>query len=81
MPERSTKADHKPVRTCVVCKGRFEQNSLLSFYLMGSEIVFDIKRAVANRKSYVCNQEECLIRLSKWLNTQRRKSVRRQEKA
>lgn len=81
MPDQSSKAVHKPVRTCVVCRGRFEQDNLLSFYLMGSEIVFDIKRAVANRKSYVCNQEECLTRLPQWLAVRLRKSVRRQEKA
>jgi predicted RNA-binding protein YlxR (DUF448 family) len=74
MPNRSSKADHIPVRTCVICKTRFEQSSLLSFYLLGRDLVIDMNRAVSTRKKYVCTAEECLSKLPGWLARQNRKS-------
>lgn len=74
MPNQSSKAAHTPIRTCVICKEKLEQDSLLSFYFLGSDIIFDIKRAVMARKRYVCNSEKCLTRLPKWLAGFRKKS-------
>lgn len=75
MPNKSSNAAHKPVRTCVICKSKQDQRSLLNFFILGKEIVFDIKRAVDCRKKYVCYQEECLKKLPLWVSRQHKKTA------
>jgi len=58
----------------VICKSKSEQGSLLSFYLLGKDIVFDLKRVVLNRKKYVCFQDECLGKLPIWVSRHLKKS-------
>jgi predicted RNA-binding protein YlxR (DUF448 family) len=67
MPNASSKAGHKAIRTCVICGKKAEQDILLGFYLLEKDIVFDIGRKVPTRKMYVCQQEGCLKQLDKWL--------------
>jgi predicted RNA-binding protein YlxR (DUF448 family) len=66
MPNKSSKAGHVPQRTCVICKQRYGQKDLLGFYFLGSDLVYDIAKAVQTRKRYVCNAEQCLIQMDKW---------------
>ncbi|HOC94772.1 MAG TPA: YlxR family protein [Candidatus Cloacimonadota bacterium] len=57
---------HKPQRTCVVCRSRKEQDSLLSFILLPQGIVFDLRRRLQKRKYYLCRSRQCLMGLDKW---------------
>lgn len=57
---------HKPQRTCVVCRSRKEQDSLLSFILLPQGIVFDLRRRLQKRKYYLCQSRQCLMGLDKW---------------
>ena len=74
MPNIHSKAGHKATRTCVICRSKAEQSSLLNFYLLDGELVFDINKAVNTRKKYVCQNEACLKLLDKWLARQRKKA-------
>ncbi|MCB5263013.1 MAG: YlxR family protein [Candidatus Cloacimonetes bacterium] len=66
MPNQNSKAGHKAIRTCVVCRGKSAQTELLSFILLPSGIVYDPARLLQARKYYVCPQQVCLNQLPKW---------------
>jgi len=67
MSNRSSKAGHIPLRTCVICRCKTEQQKFLRFVLMDKEIVFDLKRKLSARGYYVCDKNECLERIEKWV--------------
>lgn len=66
MPNRSSKADHISLRTCVVCKKKVDQKRLLNFFIMDRGIVFDTKRILDGRKFYLCPAMDCFTGLEKW---------------
>ena len=67
MPKKSSKAGHVPERTCVVCRKKKERDKLIRFAILDSEIIFDLKREIASRGYYVCDDNDCLEKLNKWL--------------
>ena len=75
MPNMNSKAGHKAIRTCVVCRQKSAQTELLSFVLLPSGIAYDPARLLQARKFYVCPQENCLAQMPKW--QKRRKKGRR----
>ena len=46
---------HKPIRMCVVCKGRFYQKELYKFRSLNGEIILNLGNA---RSFYIC--ENCI---------------------
>ncbi|MDD4310423.1 MAG: DUF448 domain-containing protein [Candidatus Cloacimonetes bacterium] len=66
MPNRSSHANHSPIRTCVVCKKKVDQKRLLNFFIIESGIVFDCNRILPVRKYYLCPEVECFTGLDKW---------------
>ncbi len=70
-----SKAGHSPIRTCVICKSKAEQDSLLNFYLLDGEVIFDIRKMVQTRKLYICHTETCLQKLDRWLLHRRKKAA------
>ncbi len=74
MPNRASKAGHIPIRSCVICKTKDNQGNLIRFAFIKNEIVFDLKRRIAARGYYVCDNNECLQKLDKWLNKRKKKS-------
>ena len=46
---------HKPIRMCVVCKGRFYQKELYKFRSLNGEIILNLGNA---RTFYIC--ENCI---------------------
>jgi predicted RNA-binding protein YlxR (DUF448 family) len=81
MPNKSSNAGHSPQRTCVICRNKDSQDALLGFYLLGNDLVFDINRAVQNRKKYVCHGEQCLAVMDKWLARHLKKTGSARQKA
>jgi len=83
MPNKNSSAGHIPFRTCLICKKKVDRKTLLSFYILNKEIVFDINRLVQVRKRNVCHKAECLMLLNKWVGRQLKKTgaVKRQGKA
>ncbi|HRR50380.1 MAG TPA: DUF448 domain-containing protein, partial [Candidatus Cloacimonas sp.] len=75
MPNKNSKAGHIPIRTCVVCKKKVDQNRLLNFFHTTSGIVFDCNRIIQVRKYYLCPNEECFKGLSKWQKRYQKKSL------
>ena len=80
MPNKSNNAGHVPIRTCIICKKKIEQKQLLSFFMLKSNMVFDVNRFVETRFKYVCHQPSCLQALDKWLVNQQKKSGRSKAK-
>ncbi len=58
----------KPIRMCIICRGRFKQNSLARFQIHDKKI---IKYSKKGRSFYICS--ECMslneMRLIKVLNS------------
>ncbi len=66
MPNQASKADHRPIRTCVVCKAKREKAELLSFFLLEGGLVIDLAGKLQTRMNYVCSGGDCLGGLDKW---------------
>lgn len=66
MPNRSSKAGHRPQRTCVVCREKSVQTALLSFFFLEGKLVFDLSGHCQQRKFYLCPSGNCVTGLSKW---------------
>lgn len=73
MPNKNSSADHIPLRTCIICRKVTEQSNLLSLFVLGNDVIFDINRLAMNRKKYVCHQADCLNHLDKWLSKHQKK--------
>lgn len=74
MPNRASKAGHIPIRSCVTCKTKDDRKNLIRFAFIKNEIVFDLKRRIAARGYYVCDNNVCMQKLDKWLNKRKKKS-------
>jgi hypothetical protein len=75
MPNRSSNAMHRPLRTCVVCRTKTEKSNLMRFCLIKDKPVFDIEQNVQLRGMYVCDDNDCLKNLGLFLK--RRKKSRK----
>ncbi len=73
MPNRSSKAGHMPIRTCVVCRKKDEKSKMIRFVIAENEIVIDWGKRNLMRGYYTCNDNECLVLLEKWLKKRLRK--------
>ena len=49
-----------PIRTCVGCRGRAEQQSLLRLCVADGRVVADARRRLPGRGAYVHYRRECL---------------------
>ena len=67
MPNRSSKAGHVPQRTCVICRKKVEKKKLMKFFFLDSEVVFVINNEIGKRGYYVCNDNNCLQKVDKWV--------------
>jgi len=75
MDNTHSRAGHRPIRTCVICRTKAEQQTMLNFFLLQGEIVFDLRRAVPTRKNYVCYNAACLQKLDKWAARHKKKAA------
>ena len=75
MPNKSSKAGHIPMRSCVICRQKKEQKSLLRFVIINKEIVIDINKKISSRGYYLCDENECIGKSEKWL----KKSISRKK--
>ena len=73
MPNKNSKKHHKPERTSVICRKKNLKENLLRFVIIHGEIVFDTKKTFQQRGYYVCDNNECLGRLKKWLKKKKQK--------
>ena len=60
MPNKNSRAQHQAIRTCVVCRQRYAQDELMSFFFLDGKLVFDLGRYYQARKRYLCSATECL---------------------
>jgi len=73
MSNRSSKAGHIPQRSCVICRSKAEKKELMRFILLDAEIVFDRNSILRKRGYYVCDLNNCLLKLDKWVSRMLRK--------
>ncbi len=73
MPNRSSNVNHKPIRTCVICKSKKHQAEMLNFKIINSKIVYDFFRRLSGRGYYICDAEECVEGLPKWMKKKLKK--------
>lgn len=73
MPNRASNVGHTPIRSCVICRKQKLQSELLYFKVRDGEIVFDFKRKLFGRGYYVCDDNNCIDRMEKWLKKMRKK--------
>lgn len=72
MPNRSSHAHHVPLRTCVICKRKAQKQNLFRFILLDGKAVFDLKQKIMRRGYYVCDENECLQKLDKWISRKKK---------
>jgi len=60
MPNKNSGAQHQAIRTCVVCRQRYAQDELMSFFFLDGKLVVDLGRYYQTRKRYLCSATECL---------------------
>ena len=75
MPNRSSKAEHIPYRTCVICRKKEEKKNLLRFIIFEKEIIFDLKKILKFRGYYICDDNKCLRKLAKWFQKKKKKHI------
>lgn len=76
MPNKNSKAEHIPLRTCVVCKKKVDRKQLLNFFLTESGIVFDCNRIIQVRKFYLCPSVDCFKGLTKWRKGYQKRKIK-----
>lgn len=67
MPNVSSKAGHVPERSCVLCKEKKTKPELLRFIVMSGDYVIDYRQRLTGRGFYLCNGNECIAGLEKWI--------------
>lgn len=73
MPNRSSHAEHVPLRTCVICRQKKDKNKLLRFIVVQGNPIFDLKQKLQQRGYYVCDENVCISKLKKWISRKGRK--------
>jgi len=72
MPNRNSKADHVPERTCVICRGKKSKAILMRFLILSGHYIMDIDKDLPGRGYYVCNRNECLEKLDLWIKKKKK---------
>ncbi|OQX71517.1 MAG: hypothetical protein B6D62_01855 [Candidatus Cloacimonas sp. 4484_275] len=79
--DKSSKAGHVPLRSCVICGNKQEKKNLLRFVLIENEIVFDLHHKIPGRGFYVCDENSCLGKMEKWLKKRKKKWLKKVQRA
>ena len=74
MPNKASNAGHLPQRTCVICRKKLVKTDLLRFAILDREAVFDMENQFPDRGYYVCNNNDCLLEIDKWLKKKNKKN-------
>ncbi|MCF7793104.1 MAG: DUF448 domain-containing protein [Candidatus Cloacimonetes bacterium] len=73
MSNGSSHANHVPQRTCVICRQKKEKYNFLRFIVVKGSPIFDLKQKLQQRGSYVCDDNDCLSKLKRWISKKGRK--------
>jgi len=68
MPNKASKARHKPIRTCVICRRKELKEQSIRFIMMKKNFIIDNTQNLPSRGYYLCNNNYCILKLDKWLN-------------
>lgn len=64
-------------RMCVVCRNRFDKNSLTRFAVRDGKVVVDKTGNAEGRGAYVCDNPDCMLNLVRKKNIVTRVQTRR----
>lgn len=55
----------KPIRTCLVCRKKFDKSELFRIVKLNQKIMIDENHKLQARGSYICKNKECHDKLKK----------------
>jgi uncharacterized protein len=59
MTQQARRHKHVPLRTCVVCRQKFEKRALIRLVDTGDGVVIDSSGKMAGRGAYLCTNKTC----------------------
>ena len=69
-----------PQRSCVICRKKDDKKLLLRFIVLDKELVFDTKKVLQARGYYVCDENECIEKLTLWKTKRLKRLLKTQKK-
>lgn len=63
MSNKSSHANHAPVRRCMVCKEKKDIFLMDRIIFLNNQIIIDLKRTVFSYGYYICKDSDCLKKL------------------
>lgn len=66
MVNKASYKEHKPIRTCVICKQKRYKEDFIRIVIMNKNLIFDINQNLQDRGYYICNHNKCLKKINKW---------------
>ena len=76
MPSKNSKKGHLPERSCVICRKKNLKEKLIRFVVIKNQVVFDLNNKIWQRGYYVCNNNNCIKKLEKWIKKQKKKRLK-----
>lgn len=64
-----------PVRTCVICRNKFNKSELDRLVFINNEIIIDVNHRVNSYGYYICENQICQISLNKWIKKKKIKRI------
>lgn len=55
----------KPIRTCVICKEKFEKDKLNRIVVFDDKLHLDTKKNMQSKSAYICNKSTCHAKIEK----------------
>ena len=76
MPNKSSKKGHLPERSCVICRKKDFKKIIIRFVVIENQVVFDLNNKIWQRGYYVCDNNDCIKKLEKWIKKQKKKKLK-----
>lgn len=73
MPNKASKRNHIPIRTCVICKEKGHKKNFQRFVIQDGMICYDNKQVIPGRGYYCCSKNSCRESLEIWIKKQKKK--------
>lgn len=81
MPNRSTTKNHRPERTCIICRKKDYKSELVRLFINEGDIIIDWRKRYGLRGFYSCNDNSCLQLLERWQTKKYSRSKRKERKS
>lgn len=55
----------KPIRTCMICKQKFDKDKLFRIVCEDGKLILDTKQTKQMRAIYICKNDDCVNKIRK----------------